>query len=51
MGWSGLVDLYGLVGGVVVGGAGGHAEQISVCHALGKVSVNRDWTTMGLSCL
>lgn len=36
MGWGGRVDLYGLVGSGVVGGAGGHAEEVLVCHALGK---------------
>ena len=42
MGWGRLVDLYGLVGGGVVGGAGGHAKEVLVCHALGKVWVETE---------
>ena len=49
MGWGRLVDPYGLVGGGVVGGAGGHAKEVLVCHALGKVWVGGDGTTMCLS--
>lgn len=51
MGGGGLVDLDGLVGGGVIGGAGGHAEEILVCHALGKMRAGESWTVMGLSWL
>ena len=49
MGGGGLVDLDGLVGGGVVGGAGGHAEEILVCHTWGKMRVGGVWTIMCLS--
>lgn len=42
MGWDGLVDLYNLLGGGVVGGTGCHAEEVLVCHALAKMRVDGD---------
>lgn len=45
VGWGGLVDLYGLVGGGVVGGTGGHAEEILVCHVRSKVGEQELATT------
>ena len=36
------------MGGDVVGGAGGHAEEVLVSHALGKVAVGGDGTTICL---
>lgn len=51
VGWDRLVDLYSLVGGGVVGGAGGHAEEVLVCHASGKLRAGEDWTVRCLLCL
>ncbi len=45
VGWGGLVDLYDLVVGRVVGRASSHAEEVLVCHALGKLRVGGDWIT------
>lgn len=35
VGWSWFVDLDDLVGGGVVAGAGGYAEEVLVCHWVG----------------
>ena len=43
-----VVNLYGLVGCDVVGGAGGHAEEVLVRHALGNV---RGWVEIDELCI
>ena len=40
MGWSRFIHLYGLVGGDVVGGASGHAEEILICHVWLNLTMN-----------